>query len=266
MPQIDPVYFLTPVATIGLTVGLVLWWRRRRRLTGQAMLVSLVAYAAAIVAKYAVQIPTFNAFTAATGGSMIGLGVYYGSQTAAFEVGGAYIAARYAVSRGRLKAEDAEGFGLGLAFWENGVLISMPLLLNYIIYYAAFASPGSGIAQTLYPILSKDAPGLFLPPAGALPLVAYAVLERASSVMAHLAWGTLAMVAAVRRRWIYLAVAVPIGFIDFLVPFSASLGLGVFESIVFLVAAVGLTVALKASDTAQTRGASPVPDAAASNT
>lgn len=244
MQNIDPVYFVTPLAVIALMAGLMFYWRRRRTLTLGAALYSLAAYAGAIALKYAVQIPTINAFEAATGGSLAALGTYYGAQTALFEVGGAYVVARLAISRAKLTAEDSEGFGLGLAFWENVALFAVPVLLDYAVYYVILSAGGSS-AQTLYSILSQDSPGLFLAPAGALPLVGYAVLERVSSLFAHLAWGLLCVLAAAHKRRGLFLFALPVGFvIDFLVPFSPTLGLGVFELTIFVISLAALSGAL----------------------
>ncbi len=204
-----------------------------------------MAYAGAIALKYIVQLPTIRALDSAFGNSPVVLGVYYGIQTAVFEVGGAFLVAAIAVSRKHFKANDAEGFGLGLAFWENGVLIALPLLLNYIVYYAILSTPNSSLAQSLYSTLTKDAPSLFYGTSGALPLIGYAILERISSLLAHFSWGYLAVIAAVYRKRIYLAIALPVGFfVDFLVPFSQKIGIGMFELIVFLIGAIGLIIAL----------------------
>ena len=267
MQNIDPVYFATPVAVLTLMTALVVYWRRRRTLAGQAMLYSLVAYAAAIALKYAVQIPTIGAFQSLTGGNPVALGVYYGAQTAAFEVGGAYIVARIAISRSRLRSDDAEGFGLGLAFWENAGLFAVPLLINYVAYYAILSVPASSAAQLLYPVLARDAPALFLPPSSALPVVGYAVLERVSSFFVHFAWGLLCVLSAASRRKAYLAAALPMGFlIDFLVPFSPSVGVGPFELIVFLVSAAALAVALTLTRSARNMQAVNASGPPASNT
>ncbi|MDG6985576.1 MAG: YhfC family intramembrane metalloprotease [Nitrososphaerota archaeon] len=226
-------------------VGLVVYWRRSRVFSRGAMLYSLVAYAGAIALKYAVQLPTINAFEASTGGSLVALGVYYGAQTAAFEVGGAYVVARLAVSRSRLKAEDAEGFGLGLAFWENAALLAVPMLLEYSLYYVVLSSPNSLAAQVLYPVLAKQSPGLFLSPAAALPLVGYSILERVSSLVSHFTWGFLCLFAAVLNRKRLFFIALPLGFvIDFLVPFAGAIGLGVFELTIFAISIAALAGAL----------------------
>lgn len=252
MQNIDPLYFITPTLVIGFSVGLVLYWRIKRSFSKWVLIYSLAAYAGAIALKYIIQIPTIGAVDYAFGNSPVVLGLYYGIQTGVFEVGGAFLVATIAVSRGNFKGKDAEGFGLGLAFWENGVLIGLLTLIDYASYYAILSTPSSSIAQTLYSALIKATPSLFYGSSNALPLIGYAILERVSSLLAHFAWGYLAVLAAVHRKRIYFAIAFPIGFlIDFLTPFSSRLGIGLFELIVFIVALGGLIVAL-----ALTRGVS----------
>ena len=241
LTNIDLLYLLTPIVTMAFSFGLVVYWHYRRSFTMWVLLYSLGAYAVAIALKYIVQIPTIGAFSS----NQAALGLYYGMQTAAFEVGGAYVFATMAVSRRKFTSREATGYGLGLAFWENGVLLSIPLLIDYITYYVILATPSSGLAQTILPILTRDSPGLFYGPSSALPLVFYAVLERLSSLMAHFAWGFLCVMAAVHKKKLYFAVAFPMGFIDFLVPFAGSLGTGFFELVVFLVSAACVVVALR---------------------
>lgn len=245
MQNIDPIYFITPITVIAFSFGLVIYCHYRRGFSKWVLGYSLAAYAGAIALKYLVQIPTIGAMDSAFGSDPAILGIYYGLQTGIFEVGGAFLVATIAVSKGHFRAKDAEGYGLGLALWENGVLLSIPLLIDYAAYYAILGTPNSSIAQTLYSTLSKDAPSLFYGPAGALPLVGYAILERGSSLFAHFSWGYLAVLAAVYKKRSYLSIAFPIGFlIDFLVPFSGSLGTGRFELLVFTISLVGLIAAI----------------------
>ncbi len=245
MQNIDPLYFITPVSVIAFSFGLVLYWHFKRSFSKWVLLYSLLAYAGAIALKAVVQFATLAAIEAASGSNPFVLGVYYGTQTALFEVGGAFLVSYVAFSRGHFKEKDAEGFGLGLALWENGVLIALPLLLDYIVYYAVLSAPSSSAAGILYPILMKDSPGLFLGPSAALPLIGYAVLERVSSLFAHFSWGYLAVLSAVFRKRAYLVIALPIGFvIDFLVPYSPMLGTGFFELTIFFIAVIGFVVTL----------------------
>jgi len=60
MQNIDPIYFLDPAVIIGFSLGLVVYWRRRRPFTRAVLLYSLVAYGGAIAVKAA-----FQAMTAA---------------------------------------------------------------------------------------------------------------------------------------------------------------------------------------------------------
>ncbi|HYB03786.1 MAG TPA: hypothetical protein VED17_04950, partial [Nitrososphaerales archaeon] len=70
------------------------------------------------------------------------------------------------------------------------------------------------------------------------------ILERISSILAHCAWGYLVVLAAVYKKNLYLAVALPTGLIDFFVPFANILGLAEFESIIFLFALGSLMIAI----------------------
>jgi uncharacterized membrane protein YhfC len=251
LQNIDPVYFLIPIIVIGFGLGLVLYWHFRRRLTGQILLYALVAYAGAIILKYAVQIPTINAFNSAVGGNPAALGIYYGIQTSVFEVGGAYVVALYLLKRNKIKAEDAGGYGISLAFWENGVLLGIisgaTSLINLTTYYAILSSGTNSLSQTVYNALTNSttgAPGLFYPPASALPDIGFAILERVSSLLAHFSWGYLVVLAVVFRRRLYLAVALPMGFLDFSVPFASYLGTAAYEFLIFGVSIVFLIIAL----------------------
>ena len=234
-----------PIVVIGFSFGLLIYWYFKRRLSEWVLLYSLVAYAGAIILKYAVQLSTIGAIESASGNNPVVLGFYYGIQTGVFEVGGAFLVASFAFSHGHFKARHAEGYGLSLAFWENGVLIGLLTLIDYVTYYSILSNPNSSLALTLYPTLVKDAPSLFYGNSHALPLIGYSILERITSLIGHFSWGYLAVLGAVYRKNIYFAVAFPIGFlIDFLVPFSSILGLGLFELVAFIVAIAGLVGAL----------------------
>jgi hypothetical protein len=243
--NIDPVYLLTPIVVIAFSFGLVFYWYRRRRFSIWAGLFSLGAYAGAIALKYVVSAVALGPLQSALGNRTALLGAYFGAETALFEVGGAFFVASIAVSRGLFGAKDSEGYGLGLAMWENGVLFALPLLINYVAYYSILSAPSTALAQTLYAQLAKDSPGLFYGNSEALPLVGYAILERVSSLLAHFTWGYLAVMAAVLRKRVYLAVALPIGFlVDFTVPYAQFVDLGLYELIVLVISLSGLAIAL----------------------
>ena len=235
---------------VGFSFGLIVYWHYRRKLTRWDLLFSFVAYAGAIALKYAVQIPTIQSFESATGGNPLAMGVYYGSQTVFFEVGGAYLVARYAIRRQKLGQADAAGYGLGLALWENGVLIGLVTLLNFVTYYAILSSGAGTLSQTLYDALLKSEPGLFKAPGSALPLISLDILERVSSLLAHFSWGYLAVLSVIFKRKLFLAAALPMGLIDFFVPFASSIGVLEFELLIFFLSVffflLAITLARKA--------------------
>ena len=247
MENIDPVYFLTPLVVIAFSVGLVAYWRRRRRLTMFVLLFSVVAYFGAILAKVVFQYLTYRPpFFPASGGNLFVLGAYFGLQTVFFEVGGAYLVARYAVTHGMLRANDAEGYGISLALWENGVLIGGVLLVDYAVYYATLAGSGT-VAEQMFTTLVSSSPSLFDAPSGALPLVGFAILERVSSLLIHFSFGYLCVLAAVFKRRNFLVLALPMGMVDFLAPFAGSIGTGAFEGLIFAFALACVAAALAAT-------------------
>lgn len=246
MENIDPVYFLGPVAIIAMSVALTALWHRRRRLTWWALLFSACAYLGAIGVKALLQAVTYGPFSSAVHGSSWATGAYYGLQTVFLEVGLAYVFARYAASHGLFGAGDAEGYGISLAFWENGLLVGGIAALQYAAYYTTLAGAGAS-AQQLLSTLLRDAPSLFYPPARALPLVGYSVLERVSSLLLHFSWGYLCVLAAVFRRRVFLYVALPMGLADVLIVFEPSLGVPAFEGVLFIIGLASLVVAMGAT-------------------
>src|SRR5579862_1122734 len=101
MQNIDPLYILEPVVVIVISVGLILYWRKTRSFSRYALIYSLVAYAGAIAAKVIIQLFTAVSVVSAFGQVSIATGIYYGIQTSLFEVGGAFLVAKYAVSKKR---------------------------------------------------------------------------------------------------------------------------------------------------------------------
>jgi len=245
LQNIDPVYVVQPAAVIVICTLLLAYWHRRRRFELVVLAYSFVAYAVAIAMKYAVQIPTIDAVTSYFGQTSVGLGIYYGAQTMFFEVGMAYLVATYAVKKGKLGTKDAEGYGAGLAFWENAVLLGVLPLINYVAYYAIL-STNSSLAQTVYNLLSQNSPGLFDPVSQALTSVALGTLERVSSILLHFAWGYLCLMAVVYGKRRLFLIALPMGLVDFLVPFASTMGIAVFEGIVFAIGVVSVLVAWQA--------------------
>jgi len=233
---------LQPAVVIIVCTLLLVYWHRRRGFDLVVLAYSFVAYAVAIGLKYVVQLPTIDAVTDYFGQQSVGLGIYYGAQTVFFEVGMAYLVASYAVRKGRLGGKDAEGYGAGLAFWENAVLLGALPLINYLAYYAILSTDTS-LAQTVYNLLSQNSPALFDPVPQALASVALGTLERISSILLHFAWGYLCVLAVVYSRRRLFLIALPMGFVDFLVPFASTIGVVLFEGIVFTIGVIAVLVA-----------------------
>jgi hypothetical protein len=241
--NIDPVYFLEPVIIILFSAGLVVYWHYRRSFRWALLGYSLLAYAGAIAVKVVLQALTFSTFQAWFGNNPPGLGVYFGAQTVFFEVGGAFLVAAWAVSRGKLDAKDAEGYGLGLALWENAGYVGVFGLVNFIVVYIMLASGGPN-SQQLLSSLVRARPELFYAPLEALPLVGYSILERVSSLFFHFSWGYLCLLAACFHKKSCFLLALPMGLVDFFVPFASTLTIPVFEWGIFILGSGALGVAL----------------------
>jgi len=242
MQNIDPLFILQPVIVIIICTALLLYWYRKSHFQWMVLVYSLVAYSVAVALKYAVQIPTINAVTGYFGLTSVGLGVYYGLQTIFFEVGLAYAVAWYVISHGLLVRKDAEAYGSGLAFWENAGLLGVLSLIDLIAYFNILSS-NTPLAQTIYNQLSASQPGLFAPASQALYSIALGTLERISSIMIHFAWGYLCFMAVILRKKRLFLIALPMGFVDFLVPFASLMGIAVFEAVVFALSFLSVYVA-----------------------
>jgi uncharacterized protein YebE (UPF0316 family) len=238
MENINPLFILQPIIVIAFSVALMLYWYKKRHFHTNVWLFSVIAYAVAIALKYAVQLPTIGMVS---GAGPVVLGVYYGLQTVFFEVGLAYVVAYFAVKRSNLDLRDTEAYGSGLAFWENVGFLSILSLVNLVAYYFILSNGGS-LADLTYNQLSKNAPSLFASNTEALGLVGIGVLERVSSALIHIAWGYLCIMAVIyRKKWL-LVIALPMGLVDFLVPFAQNNVL-LFELTVFALALLSVFVA-----------------------
>jgi hypothetical protein len=242
MQNIDPLYIVQPVIVIAICTALLIYWYRRRHFHLMVLLYSLVAYAVAVALKYAVQIPTINTVTTYFGQHSVGLGVYYGLQTVFFEVGLAFLVVYYAVGHGKLEGKDAEAYGSGLAFWENAGLLGILSLINLVAYFSIL-STNTPLAQTLYSQLYANAQYLFAPPSQALTSVALDTVERVSSILFHFAWGYLGVMAAVYNKKRLFLLALPMGFVDFLVPFAVSGTFVFFEALVLTLSVLSVVAA-----------------------
>jgi hypothetical protein len=219
LSQLDLLYLAQPLMVIAATTALLLLYHRKRLLTSAVIWLSLLAYFLAIGGKILFQLAV------AAPSDLLGQGLYYGLQTAILEVGLAYLFARQAVARALISVEQAPAYGAGLAFWENGVLLGVPSIVELV---AVISTGGAGL------------------PSGSLgqvvQLVAFGTLERVSSILVHFSWGILVVVAAVSKKSRFLLVALPMGLIDALVPVAPTLGLAGFETLVFALSVLCLAV------------------------
>jgi hypothetical protein len=243
MQNLDPVFILQPIKVVSLSIGLILYWRFKRNFRWSVLFYTLVAYGVAIALKDVLQVATASAMVFRFGFQSIPTAAYYGLQTVLFEVGIAYLIAWYATSQTKLNDEDAEAYGLGLGFWENGVLLGILPLINLITYYAtlAFNTP---FASTLYAQLQLAQPSLFYPASQALPLVGLGILERISSMLLHFSWGYLCLMAVFYHEKRLFLIALPMGIVDAIVPFAEILSLPVFEAVIFGLSILALAIAL----------------------
>jgi hypothetical protein len=210
---------------------------------GVVLLLSAGAYWIAIIVKEIIELASLGPLESAYGYQSIEVALFLGGLTVFLEVGLAYLFALYGFRRNGLQVSDAVTYGLGLSFWENGVLLGVLSLFNLLVVYLLLLSPSS-IATTVYQDLSSASPNLFLPPASLLPGVLLGTLERVSSMLAHIAWGILVVLAAVTGKMRYLAYALPMGLVDALVPFASD-HIYLFEGGVFLLSLGFIFVARK---------------------
>jgi uncharacterized membrane protein YhfC len=115
LQNIDPLFIIEPVIVIGFSVGIVFYWYQTRGFSRDVLGFSLLAYGGAITAKVLFQYLTAPNFLSISQGSVWLLGLYLGLQTVIFEVAGAFLVARFAIPRRKMKRNDAVAYGLGLA-------------------------------------------------------------------------------------------------------------------------------------------------------
>jgi hypothetical protein len=245
MQNIDPLFIVEPIVVIGFSLALVLYWNRKHPIGWMVLAFSLLAYGGAIAAKFLFQYVTVPILLPNTSSDWI-LGLYLGLQTVVFEIGGAFLVARFAVSRQKMHGKDAEAYGLSLALWENGGLLGALALVN-VLYYAAVISSGGPMGDNLYGLLSKTQPQLFYAPLEATPIVAWGVLERVSSLLVHFSWGYLCVKSVYLHKKKYFLLALPMGMIDSLVPFVQALTVPIFECTVFTLGIACLIASLEAT-------------------
>ncbi|MFW9930896.1 MAG: YhfC family glutamic-type intramembrane protease [Candidatus Thorarchaeota archaeon] len=242
MTNINLLFLLQPSLVILLVVLLVVLLYNMKKFSKWILIYSFLAYALAISIKVIFQRLT-SGFVYATHRPFVE-GVYLGLQTMILEVGLAYVFANYGIKKNHLVQENEAGYGIGLAFWENGVLLGIIPLINLIVIYCILASGGSQ-ASTLYNNLLSSQSSLFDSTIPVLIIVSFGIIERISSIMIHFAWGVLVFKAAFSHNNKYLFIALPMGLVDFFVPYYSYLGAVTFELIFFVIALISMIIALK---------------------
>ena len=142
-----------------------------------------------------------------------------------------------------MTGNEAEGYGIGLAFWENGIYLGIFPIISIVAIYSILAS-GLPSANQIYSTLLVSSPQYFYSPAQLLPNIGWALLERVSSLLVHVSWGFLCVFAAFFHRKSYFLIALPMGFIDFFTIFANELTIPIFEIIIFALSAGFLTLTL----------------------
>lgn len=205
---------------------------------------ALLAYVGAIIIKVIFQAFTATSVISYFGYTSVATGLYYGIQTSVLEVGLAYVVANYARRKKMFVYSDAEGYGLSLSFWENAALLGFLPLISLLSSYLSIAYGGADLSSVVRDTLLESKPSLFSGTVAALPSIGLSILERVSSLLAHFSWGFLVLVSAFTGKRVYLAIALPMGLIDALVPFASTIGLVRFEVILFLITLVFLAITL----------------------
>jgi hypothetical protein len=208
MQDIDPILLLQPVLSFVIATGILLYWWRSRGFRAVALFLGAGAYFIAIAAKGVINSTAYQTMVSAWGAQSVPVALLLGLETVLLEVGLEYLFAVYGKRTRGMAMSDAVPYGIGLAFWENGVLLGLFSVFNLGVVYLILQS-SSPIATTVYQQLQASSPGLFLPPISLLPNVLLGTLERVSSEMAHIAWGMLVVVSAVSGKKKYLAFPLP---------------------------------------------------------
>jgi hypothetical protein len=250
LQDIDPILLFQPAVAFAISLGILIYWWHTRGFRGAALLLSAGAYWIAVVIKEVINATSLGPLSSAYGYQSVEVALLLGLETVFLEIGLAYLFATYGVKRRGMNASDAVSYGIGLSFWENGVLLGVISVFNLGVIYLLLQTT-SPIATTVYNQLQSSAPSLFQPPGALLPGVLLGTLERISSMMGHIAWGILVVLSAATGKKRYLAFALPMGLIDALVPWAPE-NIYIFEGGFFLLSLGFLALAAWSLSRAQT--------------
>ena len=144
---------------------------------------------------------------------------------------------------GQIGGRRPAAYGLGLAFWENAGYLGVLGIFSLLSIYLTL-SAGTLSSLELYSNLITNRPTLFYPPLQALPLIGFSILERVSSLLFHFCWGYLCLLSASTHNRRYFLLALPMGLLDFFVPFANYFGIPFFELFIYVLglSTLGLTL------------------------
>jgi len=200
--SINPLIILSPTISLIIAIVPIIIFRPN----GRIVIASAIAYFVAIILKYVIQ----NLFSNIIASSPVYLqALFYGSLTAIFEVGLAFLVALTFKDYTKRKAIS---YGSMLAFWENGVVLGIIGLIS-VASLLALQNYNATLTQQIIqsqPILAYSTPQL-------LPYIGLGALERVSSFLAHSSWGSLAYYYSFTRSNKLLLIAL-LGYVDALVP------------------------------------------------
>jgi|BEDMetMinimDraft_2_1075160.scaffolds.fasta_scaffold00096_4 hypothetical protein len=164
-------------ALISIFIGIIPLFLVKR--DWKVILIAGVAYILAIVGKEIIQLAFLSFFLT----PQIPTYIAYGILTTIFEPGFAYLFSRFI-------KENPKTYGIGLAFWENAILLGL-LELPY-----AFIET----TTTVLPLL--------------LYLIIIRIMDRTSSLLLHYSWGISAYYSFWRKELKYIFTVAPLGMVD----------------------------------------------------
>lgn len=159
--------------------------------------VAALAYFTAIGSKIVMELLFEPFFTT----SSIQVYVAYGLLTLVFEIGYAYVFLLFISKNNKLEMKDSVSYGAYLGFYENFILLGVLALLSLIVYAL---TPASALPQSMVSFYS----GSYLP--FALPHL----VDRLSSMIAHMFWGFMVFISVIKRTPKYFLYSMPMAFVD----------------------------------------------------
>jgi len=230
---INPLIVLSPILSIIIGVAPILIFRPNSLIIA----VSLLAYFLAIAAKALIELPTSHFILSSP---FYTQAIFYGSLTAIFEVGFAFLFPLLFHVKEYTKSL-AISYGAMLAFWENAVLLGIIGLIQ-VVSLLYLQSHNPALVQQLI----HAQPSLAYPTQQLLPIIGFGALERIDSFLAHTAWGSLGYYYLFIRSKRFFLIAL-LGYIDGLAPFMQHnvIPMSLGEILIFIISLIAFLIAYK---------------------